>query len=311
MLSRSRVLASVAMTLALLATGPPPARADDTAPGPDAEGATDVTAAGSPEEVESEPPADRSAADPSARLGFHTPTLDGPWRFRVAPYGWAPTNLSLEAKAHGQSDKVTLGLSDLLDAIEAAAEFEVDARKGTFGAYLDFVYLSLDFDKNEKFFSIKVKDDALLLDFGASYELGRWRLGSGSEAPTVVVEPYAGGRTLIDHVRVELRPTVDLPLGAREKVKIDFTVPMVGLKTVWDLTDRWTLRLSGEYGGFHVNRVNYTWGAFGSIGYRVHIGRVPATVWAGYRALQFEYEKDDVKLIISGQGPIVGLGFEF
>jgi hypothetical protein len=124
-------------------------------------------------------------------------------------------------------------LNDLLDALEGAAEIETEVHKGTFGTYFDFIWLSLGFDKNAGPFRLKIDDRAVLMNYGVSYEMGRWKLGDGPRAPVVTVAPYVGGHSLIDHVKL------DFQRFPSDTVKIDFHCPVVGVRTFWDLTEPW------------------------------------------------------------------------
>jgi hypothetical protein len=237
--------------------------------------------------------------------GLNAPTFDGPWRFFVAPYAWLPDKLRFHVDSGGQSGSVNLGLNDLWDALEGAAEIETEVRKGTFGAYFDFIWISLDFNKRAGPFSLKVDDRAVLMNYGASYELGRWKLGDGPRAPVVTVEPYAGGRSLVDHVKL------DFQRFPGDTVKINFTAPVLGVRTLWDLTERWNLRISGDYGGFGIDHARATWQAFAGVGYRFHIRGIRTNFLVGYRALGINFKESGVRLKMVGRGPIAGLGFEF
>lgn len=51
-----------------------------------------------------------------------------------------------------------------------------------------------------------------------------------------------------------------------------------------DLTDRWSLRLAGDVGGFGVGS-DFTWAAQGLLDYRLPLGRFDTVLGVGYQAL--------------------------
>jgi hypothetical protein len=182
--------------------------------------------------------------------------------------------------------------------------FEFEARKGRFGAYVAPIVLFLR-DREHvqgplQVHKVVINDDAYLTDFGLSYEVGRWHL----QGLSVTVEPFAGARWLIDDFEIDIDPGPDF------KPSINFITPVVGLRTFWDLSERWRLRIEGDYGGFHVYHVKETWNALGVVAYRFQMRGVSTHVFAGYRYLHVRYEKR-VKLRASIRGPLVGIGWEF
>ncbi len=151
---------------------------------------------------------------------------------------------------------------------------------------------------------VTVSEEALLMDFGLSFELGRWQLGKGPDALAVTAEPFVGGRWLDDDI------TLDISGPGSKTVTVDFLAPVIGLRTFVDLTERWKLRLEGDYGGWDVDDLEETWNLEGALGYRFMWGGVQSHVFAGYRYLYIDYEKN-AKLEVAIKGPIGGLGFEF
>lgn len=281
-----RMRAPLAVVLILLATGPRSARADDTAPGPDDGVATDV------------------AADGSRLSEWWT---NEPLRFAANVYGWAP-NIPVEYDLGPAAGSLPIRLPTLLDSLQGAAMLDFQVRKGRFGAYVAPIVMFLRYSTHRQGLlrrhRISVKDYAYLTDFGLSYELGRWKLGEHSASPTVSVEPFVGYRWLIDDFEIDIDP------GPTFKPDIDFITPIVGLRTFWDLTERWHLRIEGDYGGWDVDDVKRTWNALGVVGYRFKMGDTTTHVFAGYRYLHAKYEKT-IKLRASVRGPLAGIGWEF
>jgi hypothetical protein len=230
-------------------------------------------------------------------------TLEEPWRFRVTPFGWAPSEVDFHVK-DGQTDEhASLSLDDLASALKGAAEVRGEVRKGPFGAFVSMMAMELNADVGNRI-SIDVDDTVFLWDYGLTYEVGRWNLGDTPESPAVTVEPFAGGRTLRDSIRINV-------LGRTTNVELDFTTPVVGLKTFWDLDKNWNFILVGDYGGFDVDDVHETWQITAVVGYRFEMFGLPTNFMAGYRKLFIDYRKNGAELEIDVHGPIVGLAIDF
>ncbi len=86
---------------------------------------------------------------------------------------------------------------------------------------------------------------------------------------------------------------------------------LIGLSTLWDLSERWALQLRGDIGGIAFGS-DFAWDAFGLIGYQFSLfGEDNARVLAGYRALSQDYTdgsgRNKFKWDVTLHGPILGL----
>ena len=331
------VLALSALTLALLAAGPRAARAEATA------GATEneVPVAGSalPEE----------AADPGvADVGSDATSLgkwwtDQPWRFGVDVYGWLPdAPVSIETGI--TKTKIPERFGEILKSLNFMAMVRADVHKGPIGVFADAIYYDGDITESQGFpfqkRDITLDEKVWIVDYGVSYALGPWNLWESAHSPAVTLEPFAGARYLHDKITIDVDPGItvlqrsgkpDRPLfdpkiiGLVEAIdpgstttvtrlldtSIEFNTPIVGLRTRWDLTKRWTLNLRGDIGGWGLDGVNSTYQLAGTIAYNFKMWNVSSRVYAGYRYLYLDYEKDPVELYLIVRGPQVGIGFEF
>ena len=91
--------------------------------------------------------------------------------------------------------------------------------------------------------------------------------------------------------------------------------PLIGLSTLWDLSERWAVQLKGDIGGIAFGS-DFAWDAFALIGYRFDLfGKNNAAVFAGYRALHQDYTDgsgdDKFKWDVTLDGPILGLRIDF
>ena len=142
-----------------------------------------------------------------------------------------------------------------------------------------------------------------------SYDFGPWHVGETSDSPTVVLQPYAGGLYLHDDIEMKTAPGI-LDIGLDFKTTISFNTPIIGLNTLWDFAKRWTLRLGVNYGGWKVDDVNETYEFVGTLGYRFKMWDVASKVFAGYRYLGLDYEKE-AEIQVDIKGPLFGIGWEF
>ena len=109
-----------------------------------------------------------------------------------------------------------------------------------------------------------------------------------------------------DNIKLNFSP------GGNEHAQIKFLAPVIGLRTFWELTDRWDLRLSGNYGGFDVDNLEETYDLTGTIAYKFTMWGASSSVFAGYRYLNLHYDKrSDVELDVTAKGPLLGIGWSF
>ncbi len=245
----------------------------------------------------------------SAPGGFMAPTLEGPWRSRIALTGWLPTHIKITAETESDSGSVTEDLGWLLDHLDYIIPVDGEVRKGSFGAYAHLLAFKLTGSLDAGPARLNWDDHGFLLDVGLSYELGHWALGTGARAPSLTVEPFAGARLLYDQVDID----IDLgPVGGSTTVDLSNYVPVIGLRTFWDLTKHWNLRIEGDYGGFGVDDNHETWNLLGLIGYRFRGWDVGWNIQAGYRALRlFDLRKKNVDLQADIKGPMIVFAIEF
>jgi hypothetical protein len=240
---------------------------------------------------------------------------DAPWRFSARIYGWLPNApATIKIDQHEVANRPE-SLDNILDSLEMTASFELEANKGPLGFFISPIYYKGKYDEDftglveRRKFSLE--ESVWLIDYGVSYEIGQWRLGEAADSPTVTVEPFVGGLYFHDKIKINVDPGL-LDRGLNINKTLEFNTPIVGLNTFWRFNDRWSLRVSGNYGGFHVDGVNKTWQGVGLVGYHYKIkNNTPAQVFVGYRYLHIEYEEDRLGLDVDVKGPVVGFGVEF
>ena len=91
--------------------------------------------------------------------------------------------------------------------------------------------------------------------------------------------------------------------------------PLVGVRTRWDLSERWTINLTRDIGGVTFGP-DFAWDALGLIGYRFNLfGENNASEFVGYRALSQDYTDcsgdDKFEWDVTLYGPVLGLVITF
>lgn len=134
-----------------------------------------------------------------------------------------------------------------------------------------------------------------------------------------ILDAFIGGRvTTIDvEASVRVDASVTLPDGrvleAGRSNGIDDTEgwfePFVGARTVLELGEHWNLTLRGDVGGFGVDDSEFSWQAIGAIGYQIRQDGWVLNLFAGYRALGQDYERDGFTWDVIVHGPVLGAQF--
>jgi hypothetical protein len=244
-----------------------------------------------------------------------------PWELSVTPYLWA-TALKGDVGVGKTETNVDASFKDVWDNLNGALMLEAELRKGRFGLISDTIYANLEDNAAAAEDRLKVDATAnmLIQSLAGTYRAGTWQLADfGSAGPlAVTVDPYAGFR--YTYLNAELKGKLDLPdlgVSARRTAEQDehWVDPIVGLRTVWTLGERWSLVLAGDVGGVSTSD-QYSAEAFGLVGYRFGLfGEGNANLLAGYRVLKQKYEDGDGRSRFDWDmtihGPIVGLKITF
>jgi hypothetical protein len=244
-----------------------------------------------------------------------------PWQLSITPYVWG-TALKGDVGVGRADAKVDASFHDILDHLNGALMLSLEARKGRFGLLSDTLYADLEDHAAKGDDRIKVDATAKMFiqSLAGTYRLGTWQLASlGSAGPlAVTLDPYAGARyTYLDS---QLDGKLDLPrlgVSARRTAdqSEDWVDPILGLRTIWTLGERWSLVAAGDVGGVSTSD-QYSAEAWGLVGYHFGLfGRDNADLFAGYRVLKQKYEngsgRDRFDWDVTIHGPIAGLKISF
>jgi hypothetical protein len=127
----------------------------------------------------------------------------------------------------------------------------------------------------------------------------------------VVVDPYASARYTYLDTKLKIRNG-----GPQVDANKSWVHPIVGIRTLWQLTPKWGVTALGEIGGFGISGASkLSWLAAGLIGYRFGLFRGDnARVLAGYRVLYQDYTdgngRNRFKWDMTLHGPTLALAID-
>ena len=240
------------------------------------------------------------------------------WEYTVAPYLWA-ISMDGNVTVRGLEADMDASFNDIWDELNFAFMLAYEARKGRWGLWGNTIYSNLgnsDVDGPAGLTEIDPSVTAFWQELGGFYRLGTWDLVDtlDTKTPTVTVDTFFGAR----YTYLDLKLDFDGAFQGRVNDVSDnksWVEPLVGVRTIWDLSERWTITAAGDIGGIAFGS-DFAWDAFGLIGYRFGLfGENNARVLAGYRALSQDYTdgsgRNKFKWDITMHGPILGLDIGF
>jgi opacity protein-like surface antigen len=241
-----------------------------------------------------------------------SPTAAGGWTFDVAPYLWLPA-LDGDITVHGRTAPVDVSIGEfvetLFDNFQFAALGRVEARRGPFVFTFDLLYLSLEQEDTTSLgINTEVDFSQLIVEFGAGYQLGDWRLGR-RPWPRLSMEVLGGGRYV--NLDSELEITVTGPPGIRVDVDqpVDWLEPFVGARLRLAVSKPLAFVVRGDAGGFGVGS-DLTWNLVATLQYQTS---PKVTLAIGYRLLDIDYDSgsgtDRFVYDVLTHGPILGVAF--
>ena len=221
------------------------------------------------------------------------------WSFEITPYLWA-AGLQGDVEVRNLKASVDPSFGDLLKELDFGAMLAAEARYGRWGFLFDGMYMKLSksADTSGPLFSGADVTSKTGIIEGAFLYRPVW-------LDRFTLDVLAGARAWIVDTELEFKPGL-LP-GTTVSKSTSFADPIFGLRMGVNVTDKLSLSVLGDVGGFGVSS-DVTWQAFGGLEYRF------AQHWsfrAGYRALGVDIEKRDIKLDAVLHGPVFGLGIRF
>jgi hypothetical protein len=252
-------------------------------------------------------PATGSAAESS----INAAPEDDPWQFSATPYVWV-VQLNGKVKVRNRDLNVGINFDQIFNHLEGPPlMLHLEVRKKKFGFYTAPLYVKLSADVNNAGpVTLFGGNDTLTLwvvESGAFYQIAQL----GEDRPWKL-EALAGFRywNLDNNVSFNAFPNIIFNASRNQ----DLWDPFIGLRLSKRLTEKLSMSLLGEYGGFCISEStpNDSWEAVGTLGYDI-TKRI--TLLAGYRALGVNtYNKTgqgDIRANLTFQGAVVGCRFSF
>ncbi len=198
-----------------------------------------------------------SRAEPLAPPGIN----DNQWRFSLTPYIFLPADVSGDSTVAGQTVSIDFDTSELLDILDFAFATRAEAWKGNFAIILDGNYVDVGLDATTKGpgpfpggEEVDVDVRQFYLDLLASYRVLKKPYNDDGDLWTL--EVMGGGRYNYLKQVIDLKeegslgPGVNATLGGSET----WVDPMVGARVMAMLSERWSMSVRGDIGGFGIHR---------------------------------------------------------
>jgi len=240
------------------------------------------------------------------------------WEFTVAPYLWA-ISMDGNVTVRGLETEVDASFNDILDELNFAVMLAYEARKGLWGLWGNTIYSNLgnsDVKGPAGLGEIDPTVTAFWQELGGFYRLGTWDLADSSDkkTPSVTVDAFLGARYTYLDTEIDFEGVFSGFVNNIDEDKSWFE-PLLGIRTIWDLNERWVLTMAGDIGGVAFGS-DFAWSASGLFGYQFSLfGQDNARVFAGYRALSQDYTdgsgNNKFEWDVTLHGPILGLGIRF
>jgi hypothetical protein len=227
-------------------------------------------------------PANPAMALPSSAV----PAADQ-WRFTVAPLLWA-AEINGNVTLRGNTADINVNPGKLLQHTEAAMMVYLEVDKDKFGWYAQPNYMKLGASGNgsgeiTQHFNFSDTLKIWIVESAFTYQLVQTE-----EKNPLTLDAYAGVRYWNVYNNLTIRDNLGTILG-NPSGTIQLTDPIIGLRMQKYLTDKFSVGLRGDVGGFGIaeHSSEFSWQAVGMLGYDFTKN---FTLNAGYRALGIQKE---------------------
>lgn len=221
------------------------------------------------------------------------------WEFSGAIY--APLmGLEGDIGVGALTTSVDLSFGDILEKLDGGATALFEARYDRWSITGDLIWLKLSASAQPTANSyVGLKQEQILASLTLGYEI------FGNESTTI--DLLAGGAVNSIDADLELF-TPRLPVTIRgASGSEEWIDPFVGLRIRHQLSDRWSVWLRGDYGGFEVSSDEY-WQVIAGIGYKISES---TTLALAYRMVSADYQQGTFSYDTRMEGPNLGLIFAF
>ncbi len=230
---------------------------------------------------------DQAAQEPSSAAA-PAPAETGGWTFAVRPYLWAASVGGSVTAGNLPAQDFDLSFSDLVDDLEFAWMMGLEARPkdAHWGLLVDSLYMDLEGGEAP----LSWEFEQLMLEADIT-----WRVGPD-------VDLLAGARFWSFQTDVSISPPG--LSGSGDESWVD---PVIGVRGLTHLSERWALAGRGDIGGFGVGS-EFSWQL---AGYVLFIPSHTIDLILGYRYLDLDLEEGNLEMDLGFGGPVLGVGINF
>ena len=153
---------------------------------------------------------------------------------------------------------------------------------------------------------VEIEVEQWLVEVGGIYQVSEWSFGN-SQDRKASIDLLAGGRYF------SLDVDMDFNLLPDQDGSGDWLDPFVGIIFKADLSNKISLLLRGDIGGFGIGSASdFAWNVYTALGYDLS---EKTTLWFGYRVLDIDYEDESGADLfawdMATSGLVVGLAYRF
>ena len=217
------------------------------------------------------------------------------WEFEVTPYLWA-AGMSGSTGPEDLVADIDMSFSDVLENLDGGFILHMQATKGQWNTWFDYVRLDIAADGEVLIFDIDMGMSQTLAEAGVAYQL----------QATGPISLIGGLRYMNVDTNIKFKVP---PIDGRRKVSFgdDWVDPFIGLRGNWEINDKWSIGARGDVGGFGVGS-DLTWAAQAAAKYQF------GEKWSfkfGYRHMDFDYDDNGFVFDMAESGLLIGAGYQF
>ena len=224
------------------------------------------------------------------------------WTFETTPYLWA-SGLSGTVGVRDQTATIDVGFRTLLENLDGALMVPLEGHSGRWGFGFEYIKLKVSNGSataGPLFSEAEFEASQRIIEIGPRYRL--------IDRVPVALEVLAAARWWSLDNRLILKS--DGVPDVSEELDENWVDPVVGARTLVDISGRWLFQTRFDVGGFGVGS-EFSWHALGAVAYKFSDS---FTLRAGYRHLDVDFEEDNDRGFIYDVGTgglILGANFKF
>ena len=232
------------------------------------------------------------------------------WKHDLTAYAFLPFSSEGTSVVAGQSVPIDLDLSDALDLLDFAVSGRYEGWKGDFGLVVDLNYLSLSADSSlpgPAGGSASVDIEQYWVGLLGAYRVASGKIGGTNRRYSIDVQ----GGARYNHLKQEANisgPGPGMKLGGTA----NWWEPVIGVRAIWEINDRWTGAVLADAGGFGVNDSELQWSATLGFDYQINES---SSLKLGVRYYSIDYagslSDGDFEYDVTQVGPFIGYSYSF